>query len=468
MNILDAKNIIVYYDGTTKAPLAFELTKLFPQIKPTHLLNKSGKSVPNITLSKVDSIDDIPNMEMPFVLLAISITNDSEQNKAKEIVNKLIEKGISYDYMPNLFKKQITTSRIMKTLGFLDYINPITKNEIHLTATSGSLFQFNFFENSNYSKVIIEKNSYACDDLIQINIFGTQNKVNIKNNVFIFKGSQIEACGNSEIIINNETNIENNCKITCGHKYTRIDGETNDVLSENNQIIIGKHVKIEEDSKICTGAKIGDGCVVSTSSVVYGEFENCCLLAGNPASISKKNVSWANERVPNYSPNELFYNIKDRSAFKYFENREKATLYGICVMSRINEFLKKLKSVDIIFQNPIHTMFANPIFVEENNIITSNNSAFIIKNLHSEFNKTIAQRINNGSKYFIFDIADFRWNYFEFTKPAGAKVYKHYNSVSTINNINTITNNSLEYTSKNFNDIFQSMNGMKLLINLLQ
>jgi len=70
--------------------------------------------------------------------------------------------------------------------------------------------------------------------------------------------------------------------------------------------------------------------------------------------------------------------------------------------------------------------------------------------LHSEINKLFIDRINDAkAKYFVFDIADIRFDYLELTKPAGVRIYKHRNAIATLNN----ANGEYEWLEKSYLDI---------------
>ena len=53
-------------------------------------------------------------------------------------------------------------------------------------------------------------------------------------------------------------------------------------------IKIGKNVFIGYSSIILKGTVIGDNCVVGAGSVVSGQFEDNCVIAGNPARVVKR------------------------------------------------------------------------------------------------------------------------------------------------------------------------------------
>lgn len=53
-------------------------------------------------------------------------------------------------------------------------------------------------------------------------------------------------------------------------------------------IIIGKNCFIGCNAIILKGTIIGDNCVIGAGAVVVGQFENNCVIAGNPAKVIKK------------------------------------------------------------------------------------------------------------------------------------------------------------------------------------
>ncbi len=53
-------------------------------------------------------------------------------------------------------------------------------------------------------------------------------------------------------------------------------------------VIIGKNCFIGCNAIILKGARLGDGCIVGAGAVVTGEYEDNCVIAGNPAKVVKK------------------------------------------------------------------------------------------------------------------------------------------------------------------------------------
>lgn len=113
-------------------------------------------------------------------------------------------------------------------------------------------------------------------------------KIEIGNNVGI-SGATIYA--RTGITIGDNTNIGGNTKIF-DHDFHPIDPQER--LEHPNSgmkckpIEIGENVFIGCNCIILKGSKIGNNCVVGAGAVVAGEFEDNCVIAGNPARVLRK------------------------------------------------------------------------------------------------------------------------------------------------------------------------------------
>lgn len=100
------------------------------------------------------------------------------------------------------------------------------------------------------------------------------------------------------IIIGDHTCIGGNCKIL-DNDFHPIEAEARNRLLMNPQggdsaavpareIRIGKNCFIGCNSIILKGTVLGDGCVVGAGAVVAGQFEDHCVIAGNPAKVIRR------------------------------------------------------------------------------------------------------------------------------------------------------------------------------------
>lgn len=113
-------------------------------------------------------------------------------------------------------------------------------------------------------------------------------KIEIGNRVGM-SGSTIYA--RESIVIGDDSLIGANCKIL-DNDFHPIDPQERRRGSleklKTKPVVIGKNVFIGCNSIILKGTVLGDNCVVGAGSVVSGQFESGCVIAGNPARVVKK------------------------------------------------------------------------------------------------------------------------------------------------------------------------------------
>lgn len=71
-------------------------------------------------------------------------------------------------------------------------------------------------------------------------------------------------------------------------------------IRSKRQIVLGKHVWVGQRCALLYNTKIGDNTIVGMGSVVKGNFDGNCMIAGVPAKIIKRNISWSRKKVGNY------------------------------------------------------------------------------------------------------------------------------------------------------------------------
>jgi len=112
--------------------------------------------------------------------------------------------------------------------------------------------------------------------------------IRIGNNVGI-SGATIYA--RKSITIGDNTLIGGNSKIL-DNDFHPVEIEARNMDDKQKigtkPVVIGKNCFIGCNSLILKGTVLGDGCVVGAGAVVCGEFEENCVIAGNPARVIKK------------------------------------------------------------------------------------------------------------------------------------------------------------------------------------
>lgn len=113
-------------------------------------------------------------------------------------------------------------------------------------------------------------------------------KIYIGNNVGI-SGATIYA--RKGITIGDNTMIGGNAKILDNDFHPlEVEARLADDKSKigTREIVIGKNCFIGCNSLILKGTVLGDSCVVGAGAVVSGQFEDNCVIAGNPAKVIRR------------------------------------------------------------------------------------------------------------------------------------------------------------------------------------
>lgn len=211
-----------------------------------------------------------------------------------------------------------------------------------------------YFSNPNGSKVVINgidnevyvhnQNSNA---KILIKINGDGNKINIGRCIIsdfkINMGSNQRITG-EEVSIGDNCSIEpggifdiftdfakikigNNCMLSRNiylrygeNPHLIFDLNTGEYLDGDGGIDIGDKVWIGEGVFLSKRTVINDESIVAAKSVVTRKFnEKNCIIAGNPATIVKKDIQWFRNRQ--HIPNESKYEISIKEYDNLIKNK---------------------------------------------------------------------------------------------------------------------------------------------------
>lgn len=85
------------------------------------------------------------------------------------------------------------------------------------------------------------------------------------------------------------------------------DRETKKIINSVSNLYIGKHVWIGDDVRIMKNCCIPGGAIIAASSVLTAsasrKMEPCCIVAGNPAKIVRKNIDFSMDGSKGYCEN---------------------------------------------------------------------------------------------------------------------------------------------------------------------
>ena len=149
----------------------------------------------------------------------------------------------------------------------------------------------------------------------------SQGVVLLVNNSSLVLGDHFR-CNYSTTIDCTDENIVFGNDVVLGWNVTVKNNDGHTVIQNGRQkkkadsVYIGNHVWLGEKVTILKKAKIPDGCIVGTCSVVTRRFEeDNVLIAGNPAEIRKKNVFWERDL------NSLDKDSKYYTSLKMYQNK---------------------------------------------------------------------------------------------------------------------------------------------------
>ncbi len=113
-----------------------------------------------------------------------------------------------------------------------------------------------------------------------------------------FEGNVHLACiEGSKITIGQDCMFSADISVRTGDSHSLVD-ELGNRINPSKDVLIGNHVWVGNRVLITKGVCIPDGSVVGTGSVVTRKFSDVnVVIAGNPATIIKHNVTWIRERI---------------------------------------------------------------------------------------------------------------------------------------------------------------------------
>ena len=95
-------------------------------------------------------------------------------------------------------------------------------------------------------------------------------------------------------IVGEDCKLSNSIRIFGSDGHTIIDKDTNECINTpTSPVTIGDHCWIGEAVRITKNARIGNHCIVGGGSVACKDYkEDNVIIAGNPAKIVRRNITW--------------------------------------------------------------------------------------------------------------------------------------------------------------------------------
>lgn len=164
-------------------------------------------------------------------------------------------------------------------------------NTIKLATTTG--FQNSTIEiEANNSQIEIGKETHLTNVLIWMH-HGSQQSLKIGNHTTMGSAT-IFLSNDASCIIGDDCMLSWNLDIRASDAHVIFDNDTGKISNrQKNPLTIGNHCWIGLAARITKNAIIPNNTIVATAAVVSKQFtEENTIIAGNPAKVVKRGVSW--------------------------------------------------------------------------------------------------------------------------------------------------------------------------------
>lgn len=153
-----------------------------------------------------------------------------------------------------------------------------------------------FIVHGNHNRIVIGR---SVSTSVDITIEDDNNQVLLGDR---FRGgghSELAVMEGTSIVFGKDCLLSANICLRAGDSHSILDSTTGKRTNRSKSIIVGDHVWIGNTVLIFKGAQIGAHSIVGGGSVLSGKnFPENSLIAGNPATVVRGNVDWADERIP--------------------------------------------------------------------------------------------------------------------------------------------------------------------------
>lgn len=223
-----------------------------------------------------------------------SIATNKKVN-TKHVLDKLTRQFDINKFELNLFtfNDDFEFKRVNRIPG-LDIIKTPGFTNVFATHESNKFLSCKLIMSTYDNVGLIMKSPYSMRSLIMD--FGSKSKLFIDEDF---------SCGGVEIKLREhwDVYIGKDCMFSSGISMWTSDGhaifdETGKLINIGGDIIIGDHVWVGHGVKFLKKTFVNDGSVVGGSSLVNKKFnEQNVILAGFPAKVIRKNISWTRKPV---------------------------------------------------------------------------------------------------------------------------------------------------------------------------
>lgn len=269
--------------------------------------------------------------------IKINITVTGNKNNAKDGILHLDElrgKSSQYYIVAPFLRQNKKIRNWLSSLGYSEFEDYVFSHHDEIVLNPGSEDYHDEYGNHVHCKnckvvlkpfvgntIINVENSASFDMGCTITIWNSNAEVSVGENCSFASGIKIRLRNDSKFIVGNNTTFgyNGNIAVTPGNEirigedcmfswnielcsgdgHTIFDVEKRERTiypipgTAENTIEIQDHVWVGMRTIILNNTVIGRSSIVGAGATVKGKFPNNCVLAGNPARIVKKNVTWS-------------------------------------------------------------------------------------------------------------------------------------------------------------------------------
>lgn len=181
------------------------------------------------------------------------------------------------------------------------------RSEINFTGTSGRVLLGRDVDISDCKITVGGSSTLEIGDgtrLSGVIHVGFKSTVSLGKGVYVTKNIKLRAVEETSIRIGDGCLFGSDVAIRTADGHPIYDAKSRVRINTARSVEIGRHVWIADEVLILKGAKLEDACVAGARSVITKPVPRNCAVAGNPARVIKKDITW--ERSPGIT-NEDFY-----------------------------------------------------------------------------------------------------------------------------------------------------------------
>lgn len=128
-------------------------------------------------------------------------------------------------------------------------------------------------------------------------ILDNNNEISLGHHTTITRRTNLSALESTKLIIGSDCMLATDIMFRTGDFHKIVDSEGKRI-NPSKDIILGDHVWICAKVTGLKGTKIASNCIVGACSLVTKDYsEENCIIAGQPASVVKRNINWMRERT---------------------------------------------------------------------------------------------------------------------------------------------------------------------------